>query len=321
MIEIGGRPILWHIMKIYSYYGFNEFIVCLGYKGHVIKEYFANYELHASDVTFDFRKPSRQYLSPQVDQWSVTLADTGSDTMTGGRVKHIRKYIGDEPFLLTYGDGVINANILDIVSYHQSHGKLATVTAIQPFGRFGSLTIGEDNQVSRFNEKPMGDGGWVNGGFFVLQPKVLDYIDGDATAFEKEPLEQLAAANMTGEIQFQLGSFRLSDRVTNDLLMGGVGSTVIQESKVKNLLDSLRQSQEGLVDANQDPALTAANIAVIRQLFSQAETMIITAMDALKQEDKAVMSLLQKLKLKGLIINKRIVGLLKLCSPTILLFV
>jgi len=198
MIEIGGKPILWHVMKIYSYYGFHEFIICVGYKGHLIKEYFANYELHASDVIFDFRKQSRQYLSSQTDPWSVTLVDTGSDTLTGGRVKQVRKYIGDEPFLMTYGDGLTDANIPHIVSCHQAHGKWATVTAVQPSGRFGSLTIGDNDQVSRFNEKPKGDGKWINGGFFVLQPEVFDYIDGDLTVFEKEPLEQLAAA---GQLQ------------------------------------------------------------------------------------------------------------------------
>ncbi|GAA3406316.1 glucose-1-phosphate cytidylyltransferase [Paenibacillus hodogayensis] len=199
MIEIGDRPILWHIMKIYSFYGFNEFIICLGYKGRIVKEYFANYLLNEADVTFDFRKKNGMSShSAPAEPWRITLADTGSDTMTGGRIRRIRRYVGSEPFLLTYGDGVTDADIGELVRFHQSHGGLATVTAVQPTGRFGSLTIAGDGHVARFNEKPQGDGGWVNGGFFVLQPEVFDLLEADATVFEKEPLETLAA---TGQLQ------------------------------------------------------------------------------------------------------------------------
>jgi glucose-1-phosphate cytidylyltransferase len=192
MIEIGERPILWHIMMIYSYYGFHEFIICLGYKGHLIKQYFANYVMNESDVTFDLRNKKFHYHSPPKVPWQVTLVHTGEDMMTGGRLKKVQKHIGKEAFMLTYGDGVINSNIRDLVKFHQNHGKLATVTAVQPSGRFGALTIGHSNQIDQFNEKPNGDGKWVNGGFFVLQPDIFDYIEGDSTVFEKEPLEQLA---------------------------------------------------------------------------------------------------------------------------------
>ncbi|UJF35503.1 glucose-1-phosphate cytidylyltransferase [Paenibacillus hexagrammi] len=205
MIEIGGKPILWHIMKLYSHFGFHEFIVCLGYKGYVIKDYFANYVRNASDVTLDFNKRSLTIHPTATEPWIVTLAETGETTMTGGRIKRIRSYLGDEPFLLTYGDGLTNVNIQDVVQFHESHGKLATVTAVQPTGRFGSLTIASDQQVQRFNEKPRGDGIWVNGGFFVLQPEVLELIKDDSSVFEKEPLEQLAAS---GQLHaFQHGGF------------------------------------------------------------------------------------------------------------------
>lgn len=193
MIEIGDRPILWHIIKTYSFYGFHEFIICLGYKGYKVKEYFANYFLNESDVTFDFRKKNNfHYHHPLTEPWRITLVNTGKETLTGGRVKQIQKYVGNEPFMLTYGDGVSNINIRDLVEFHRSHGKLATITAVQPAGRFGSLNIGNDCQVHQFNEKLKGDGGWANGGFFVLQPNVFDYLEGDLTVFEKEPLEQLA---------------------------------------------------------------------------------------------------------------------------------
>lgn len=193
MVEIGERPILWHIMKCYSHFGFNDFIICLGYKGYVIKEYFAHYYLHGSDVTFDFRnKNERTIHSHVVEPWKVTLVDTGVDTMTGGRVKRIRSYVGREPFLLTYGDGLSDVNILKLIKHHEVHGKLATVTAAQPGGRFGALNILEDGNVSDFKEKPRGDGGWVNAGFFVMQPEVFDYIPGDDTFLEREPMEQLA---------------------------------------------------------------------------------------------------------------------------------
>lgn len=193
MVEIGGRPILWHIMKIYSYYGFNDFVICLGYKGYCIKEYFAHYFLHEADVTFDFRMPNQQYVHHHhAEPWKVTLVDTGLHTMTGGRVKRIQQYIGSETFMLTYGDGVGDINIQQLIEYHKSHGKLATVTSVQPSGQFGALQITEENIVKGFQEKPQGDGGWVNGGFFVLQPEVFNYIDGDSTIFERAPMENLA---------------------------------------------------------------------------------------------------------------------------------
>lgn len=193
MIEIGEKPILWHIMKHYSYYGYNDFIICLGYKGFYIKEYFAHYFLHESDVTFDFANQSQLITHTHTaEPWKVTLANTGVDTMTGGRVKRVQKYIGNEPFMLTYGDGVSNVNIADLVEQHQLRGRLATVTTVQPSGRFGALDIDVNNEVRGFQEKPAGDGSWINAGFFVLQPEVFDYIDGDSTFFEKEPLERLA---------------------------------------------------------------------------------------------------------------------------------
>lgn len=195
MIEIGERPILWHIMKLYSNYGFNDFIVCLGYKGFYIKEYFAHYFLHESDVTFDFRS-SGDNLSitheHSAEPWRVTLVNTGLDTMTGGRVKRIQKYINNEPFMLTYGDGVSDVNLKELTEFHLKHGKLATVTSVQPAGRFGALDISDNHEVRGFHEKPKGDGTWINAGFFVLQPEIFNYIDDDSTIFEKEPLEQLA---------------------------------------------------------------------------------------------------------------------------------
>jgi len=195
MIEIGERPILWHIMKIYSHYGFNEFIICLGYKGYAIKEYFAHYYLHEADVTFDYSKKNERMIHYHAaEPWKVTLVNTGTETMTGGRIKRIQPYIGDEPFMLTYGDGLSTVDVAKLVAYHKNHGKLATVTSVQPSGRFGALEFGEDNSISGFREKPRGDGAWINGGFFVLRPDVFDYIDGDHTIFEKEPLEGLARA-------------------------------------------------------------------------------------------------------------------------------
>ena len=193
MIEIGEKPILWHVMKIYSHYGFNDFIICLGYKGYLIKEYFAHYFLHESDITFDFSNANQQIVHNQtVEPWRVTLVNTGLETMTGGRIKRIRNYIGEETFMLTYGDGVADVNIHELLDFHKSNGKLATVTAAQPGGRFGALNLTEDNLVDVFKEKPKGDKSWVNAGFFVLGHQVFDYIKDDATFFEKEPLENLA---------------------------------------------------------------------------------------------------------------------------------
>lgn len=196
MVEIGGRPILWHIMKIYSYYGYNDFVICLGYKGYCIKEYFAHYFLYEADVTFDFRKSNQQFIhNHQAEPWKVTLVNTGLHTMTGGRVKRIKDYIENEPFMLTYGDGVSDVNIADVVKCHKAHGKLATVTSVQPSGRFGSLDLSAENIVRGFQEKPKGDGAWINGGFFVLQPEVFDYIGDDSTIFERAPMENLARDN------------------------------------------------------------------------------------------------------------------------------
>jgi glucose-1-phosphate cytidylyltransferase len=193
MIEIGGKPILWHIMKIYSAHGINEFVICLGYKGYLIKEYFANYHLHMSDVTFDLSNNSKKIHNNYSENWKVTLVDTGEETMTGGRVKRIYDYVKDEEnFCLTYGDGVSDVNISDLIKFHKLHGKLATLTATQPPGRFGAIQINPQNVITDFQEKPDGDGRFINGGFFVMSPKVIKYIDGDKTLFEQEPLKNLA---------------------------------------------------------------------------------------------------------------------------------
>lgn len=191
MVEIGGKPILWHIMKIYSAYGINDFVICLGYKGYMIKEYFANYFLHTSDVTIDVTKNSLAVHQNTAEPWKITLVDTGDQTMTGGRLKRVASYLGDEDFCMTYGDGVADIDIAQLIAFHKSHNCLATMTATQPPGRFGALNITAD-LVTSFQEKPKGDGGLINGGFFVLSPKVIDYIEGDATLWEKEPLENLA---------------------------------------------------------------------------------------------------------------------------------
>lgn len=191
MVEIGGRPILWHIMKLYSAYGVNEFIICCGYKGYVIKEYFANYFLHMSDVTFDMSHNRMEVHQQFAEPWRVTLVDTGDETLTGGRLKRVRKYLGDEDFCFTYGDGVANVDVGKLIEFHQKEGKLATLMATQPPGRFGVLDI-EGQVVRSFQEKPHGEGSWINGGFFVLSPKVIDYIEGDATIWERGPMERLA---------------------------------------------------------------------------------------------------------------------------------
>ncbi len=191
MIEIGGKPILWHIMKTYSHYGINEFVICLGYRGYVIKEYFANYFLHMSDVTFDMAHNSMEVHHRHAEPWKVTLVDTGPDTLTGGRLKRVREYVGDDTFCFTYGDGVSDLDIGKQIAFHREHGKLATVTAIQPPGRYGALNI-DGGAVNSFQEKPAGDGAWINGGFFVLEPGVIDYIEGDQTGWESTPLQALA---------------------------------------------------------------------------------------------------------------------------------
>lgn len=191
MIEIGGKPILLHIMKLYSKYGINEFIICCGYKQYMIKEYFANYFLHNSDVTFDFANNQREVHENFSEPWKVTVVDTGADTMTGGRLKRVAKYLGDKDFCLTYGDGLSDVNITKLIEFHKSSGKMATLTAVQPPGRFGALDLDHDS-ITSFAEKPKGDGAWINGGFFVLNPKVIELISGDDSIWEREPLEKLA---------------------------------------------------------------------------------------------------------------------------------
>jgi len=194
LIEIGGRPILWHIMKTYSHYGINDFIICCGYKGYKIKEYFTNYFAHNSDITVDLKNNHVDIHQKPSEPWKVTLVDTGLDTMTGGRLKKVEKYVGNETFCFTYGDGVSDVNISEVIKFHQKNKKSATVTSIQPPGRFGNLEL-NDNLVSKFIEKPQGDGGWINGGFFVLEHDVFDYINDDTTIWEKDSLEKLAEKN------------------------------------------------------------------------------------------------------------------------------
>lgn len=191
MIEIGGMPILWHILKIYSHYGINDFIICLGYKGYMIKEYFANYFLHMSDVTFDMRTNEVEVHQKHAEPWRITLVDTGAETQTGGRLKRIAPYLDNETFFFTYGDGVSDINISAELAFHREKGRLATMCAAQPPGRFGAIDI-NDSQITRFEEKPAGDGTWINGGFFVLEPAVLDLIEDDSTIWERKPLEHLA---------------------------------------------------------------------------------------------------------------------------------
>ena len=194
MVEIGGKPILWHIMKIYSHYGFNEFVVCLGYKGFMIKEYFANYFLHQSDVTFDLSNNKVEIHNSESENWKVTLVETGVNTNTAGRIKRIQKYVGDQPFMLTYGDGVADINIPELIKFHKTTGKMATLTSVQLPGRFGSVETDDSGVVKVFKEKPMGDGMWINGGFFVLEPGIFKYLDGDMDdiQWEKKPLTEIA---------------------------------------------------------------------------------------------------------------------------------
>ncbi len=191
MIEIGGRPIIWHIMKIYSAYGINDFVICCGYKGYIIKEYFANYFLHMSDVTIDMGNNSMEVHERYADPWRVTLVDTGDSTMTGGRLKRVKRFVGEETFCFTYGDGVSDVNVSDLIKFHKQQGRWATLTAVQPAGRFGTIDL-EGCKITSFQEKPQGDCGWINGGFFVLEPQVFDLIDGDDTTWERDPIENLA---------------------------------------------------------------------------------------------------------------------------------
>jgi glucose-1-phosphate cytidylyltransferase len=200
MVELGGMPILWHIMKIYSHYGLHDFVVCLGYRGYVIKEYFANYFMHMSDVTFNLRTNEVKVHQNSSEPWTVTLVDTGADTQTGGRLRRVREHVGDGTFCFTYGDGVSDVDIGKLIAFHNEQGTEATLTAIQPPGRFGAIDLEED-KIRAFTEKPAGDGTWVNGGFFVLEPKVFDYLGGDDTVWEREPLERLAR-------QGQLSAFK-----------------------------------------------------------------------------------------------------------------
>lgn len=196
MVEIGGKPILWHIMKSYSQHGFNDFVILLGYKGYIIKEYFSNYFLHQSDVTFDLKNNKMEIHNNSSEPWKVTLLDTGDNSMTGGRVKRAEDFIGREPFMLTYGDGVSNIDIKALIKFHKSHNGKITMTSAQPDGRFGALDIDDNNKILEFREKPKGDGSWINAGFFVCEPEVFDYItDGDQTVFEQTPLKKLATNN------------------------------------------------------------------------------------------------------------------------------
>jgi len=219
MIEIGEQPILWHIMKSYSYYGFNEFIICCGYKAHVIKEYFANYYLHRSDITFDFSMDNEVVIHRKfAEPWKVTVVDTGLNTMTGGRVKRVRDFLNNETFMLTYGDGVSDINLASLLEFHRKQGKLATLTAIQPGGRFGTIEINDDMKVNRFAEKHKEDGGWINGGFMVLEPSVVDYIEGDSTIFEREPLEHLSKEGQLIAYKYD-GFWQCMDTLRDKLLL------------------------------------------------------------------------------------------------------
>jgi glucose-1-phosphate cytidylyltransferase len=192
MVEVGGMPILWHIMKIYSYYGYNDFVICLGYKGYLIKEFFNNYFLHRSDITVDLKNNKVIFNESDAEPWTITLVDTGVNSMTGGRVKRIQKHIGNEPFFLTYGDGLSDVDIFALLETHKKGKKYLTVTSVQPNGRFGALNLSPTNEILSFLEKPKGDGSWINGGFFVCQPEVFNYISNDETVFEKDPMESLA---------------------------------------------------------------------------------------------------------------------------------
>ncbi len=203
MVEIGGKPILWHIMKIYSKFGYNDFVVCLGYKGYVIKEYFANYFMHNSNITYDLQGNKVEIHDSVCEPWKITLVDTGDETMTGGRIKRVERFIDGDEFMLTYGDGVADINIDRVVDFHHQHGRKATLTSVMPPGRFGIIDFGADNSVKRFIEKPKGDGSWINAGFFVLKKEVLDYIDGDGCIWERTPLERLAQENQLRSYKHQ----------------------------------------------------------------------------------------------------------------------
>ncbi len=231
MVEIGGKPVLWHIMKLYSYYGFNEFVVCLGYKGYIIKEYFANLFLHLSDVTIDISNNTIEVHNSPVDKWKITLVETGSNTMTGGRIKRVQKYIDNERFMLTYGDGVSNVNISELVAFHEQKRKLCTVTAVQPSGRFGVLQINEDNDVESFHEKRAEDSGWINGGFFVCEPAIFNYISNDDTIWEHDPLKTLSQQNQLASYKHR-GFWKPMDSLKDKMDLNGLWNTHNADWKV-----------------------------------------------------------------------------------------
>ncbi len=247
MVEIGGRPILWHLMKLYSAYGLNDFVICCGYKGHVIKEYFATYALRHADVTFDFATGDTQYHSSTSEPWRVTLVDTGEESMTGGRIRRVAKYIGDETFCCTYGDGLSNVNLHRLIAFHKEHGRMATMTAVQPPGRFGAFSLpANETLVSDFREKPKGDGAWINGGFFVLEPGVIDYIDDDLTTWEQEPMNRLSSAGELVAFRHQ-GFWQAMDtlrdkQVLEAMWSEGNPSWVINPTSTKSSADGTQAS-------------------------------------------------------------------------------
>lgn len=226
MIEIGYKPLLWHIMKIYSHFGFNEFIICLGYKGYVVKEYFDHYFLHESDVTYDFSQgiQKQSVHGHSAEPWKVTLVSTGLHTMTGGRVKQIQRYVGNETFMLTYGDGLSNVNIQQLVDFHRNHKKKVTVTAVQPSGRFGVIDIDANNTVRNFWEKPKNEGSWISGGFFVMEPSIFNYIEGDQTILEKTPLEKIAIEGNLQAFRHQ-GFWQCMDKMSDKALLEDLWSS------------------------------------------------------------------------------------------------
>ena len=230
MVEIGGRPILWHIMKIYSYYGVNEFIVCLGYKGFMVKEYFSNYFLHLSDVTIDIATNNMEVHHAKAESWRVTLVDTGEKTMTGGRLKRVASYIGEDDFCFTYGDGLADINIKKLIEFHKAQGTLATVTSVQPPGQFGAVDINQ-GKITSFNEKPLDNGVSISGGFFVLSPKVIEYIEGEGTKWEKEPLEKLATEGQLSAYQHK-GFWQPMDTLRDKVLLDRLWESVQTPWKV-----------------------------------------------------------------------------------------
>ena len=225
MVEIGGMPILWHIMKIYSAYGLDDFVVCLGYKGHVVKKFFADYLMRRSDVRFDIAANRMEILNDSAEPWKVTLIDTGADSMTGGRIRRVREHLGDEPFCLTYGDGLSDVDISKLVAAHKRSESLVTLTAVQPPGRFGAIVLHEnDDRIDSFHEKPVGDGAWINGGFFVCEPEAIDYIDGDATVWEDAPMRRIAADGRLSAFR-HAGFWQPMDTLRDKSLLEGLWST------------------------------------------------------------------------------------------------